>query len=278
MPVRRTRRNEPLEDMLDRIGSQLAEVATVPNMLRYEPHARQSAFHRLECKHRLFLGGNRSGKSVAGTLEGLYRAKGEHPYRDVPAAPTRGRVYGTDFPMGIEKVLLPLWKQWTPPSMLINGSWEDSYHDGKDGKILTFSNGSTVEFMSYEQGVQKSAGASRHWIHFDEEPPKDIYDEARARLVDTDGDWWMTLTPVLGLDFIFDEVYGPAVLARDHPEALTPEMRDGETGLPLFGVVEVDSYENTHLKRSALDGFFGTLTEDACQQAGGRRTDGRVFP
>lgn len=278
MPPRPRQRAESAEERLERISGQLA---APPNINRYRPHAKQLAFHSMRVKNRLFLGGNRSGKSVGGTAEGIYRAMGRHPYRPVPAGPTRGRVYGTNFSMGIEKVLLPLWGQWTPPSQLINGSWLDSYHDGKDGKVLNFDNGSMVEFMSYEQGVQASAGASRHWVHFDEEPPEDIYDEARARLIDTDGDWWMTLTPVLGLDFIFDAVYKPGKLAVENPELLTPEMLDGETGLPLFGVVEVESYENTHLKRSALDGYFGTLDEDTAKtRRGGQfvQITGAVFP
>lgn len=278
---RAPRRVESLEAMLERIGGQLAEVTQAPNLLRYDPHDKQIAFHSLATKHRLNLGGNRSGKSVAGTIEGLYHARGEHPFRRVPPAPTRGRVIGTDFTNGIELVLLPLWAQWTPPSMLINGSWEDSYHDGKEGKILTFANGSWVQFNSYEQSVNKFAGQSLHWTHFDEEPPKDIYDEARARVVDTDGDWWMTLTPVLGLDYIYDEVYKPAVLGRDHPELLETHQIDQETGLPLFGVVEVESYDNRHLKQSALDGYFSTLSEDArATRRSGKfvQISGAVFP
>lgn len=108
--------------MLERIGQSIAAAGERPSLLRYRPHEKQKIFHALSAKHRLFLGGNRSGKSVGGTTEGLMRARGQHPWRPVPPAPTRGRVIGTDFANGIEQVLLPLWGQWTPPSMLINGS------------------------------------------------------------------------------------------------------------------------------------------------------------
>lgn len=276
--ARRPQRKESVEDLLARMA---ATFDGPPNVNRYQPHPKQDVFHRLKAKHRLFLGGNRSGKSVAGTVEGIYRARGEHPSRPVPPGPTRGRVIGTDFPMGIEKVLLPLWAQWTPPSLLVNGSWEDSFYHGQDGRILTLANGSTVEFMSMEQSVNKFAGASRHWVHFDEEPPKDIYDESRARLIDTDGDWWMTLTPVLGLDYIYDDVYVPGKLAMEHPEELGEAQIDAATGLPLFGVVEVESYENTHLQRSALDGFFATLDASSAQtRRSGRfvQVTGAVWP
>lgn len=281
MPRRSSPRARSAEEMLESIGRDLAYRSDEPNLLRYRPHPKQVEFHGLAAKHRLFLGGNRSGKSVGGTTEGLYHARGAHPWRHVPPPPARGRVVGTDFVNGVELVLLPLWAQWTPPSLLVNGSWEDSYHHGIDGRLLTLANGSTVQFMSYEQDVKNFAGRSLHWVHFDEEPPKDIYDECRARVIDTDGDWWMTLTPVLGLDHIYDGVYKPGVLARDHPELLTPEMLDSETGLPLFGVVEVESYENTHLKRSALDGFFNTLDEASAKtrrQGAFIQVTGAMFP
>lgn len=263
---------------MERIAAQLA---APPNVNRYQPHAKQREFHAMRVKHRLFLGGNRSGKSVGGTVDGIYHAMGRHPFRPVPPAPTRGRVIGTDFTEGINLVLLPLWRQWTPPSLLINGSWEDSYHVGENGRFLSLANGSTVQFNSMEQDVQKFAGQSLHWTHFDEEPPEDVWDEARARVVDTDGEWWMTLTPVLGLDFIYDKVYRPGKLAMENPELLEPKLIDAETGLPLFGVVEVESYDNTHLKRSALDGFFNTLDEDArkTRQSGQFiQITGAVFP
>ena len=42
--------------------------------------------------------------------------------------------------------------------------------------------------MSSDQDLQKFAGTSRHFVHFDEEPPEPVYEECRARLVDTNGD------------------------------------------------------------------------------------------
>src|SRR5690606_38551971 len=69
----------------------------------------------------------------------------------------------------------------------------------------------------------------------------------------------------LGLDYIYDDVYRPGKLAMENPELLDPKYLDAETGLPLFGVVEVESYENTHLKRSALDGFFSTLDAETAK-------------
>jgi phage terminase large subunit-like protein len=99
--------------------------------------------------------------------------------------------------------------------------------------------------MSYDQDLQKFAGTSRHFVHFDEEPPEMIYDECRARLVDTNGDWWMTLTPVEGMEYIYEQVYLP-----------------GKEGHPQFGVTEVEMSDNPYLERSAIEEYLSSLTEE----------------
>src|SRR3546814_19732760 len=55
--------------------------------------------------------------------------------------------------------------------------------------------------------LDKFAGVPRHWVHFDEEPPKPIYNECLARLVDYNGDHWITMTPVEGMTWIYDDLY-----------------------------------------------------------------------
>jgi len=117
-------------------------------------------------------------------------------------------VVAVDFLNGVDKIILPLWKQWLPKKYLINGSWEDSY--SRERHVLTLNNGSFVEFMSQDQDLDKFAGSSRHFIHFDEECPKSVWQECHARLIDTDGDWWMSQTPVQGMEWILEDVYIPA--------------------------------------------------------------------
>src|SRR5699024_4390960 len=164
-----------------------------------EPHAKQLQFHRSNKQMKLYIGGNRSGKTVGGVTEGIWRASGTHPYRPElnERVPTQGRVIGVDFVNGVEKIIFPQYQQWLAPSMLRGGSWETAYD--KVLRTLHFDNGSTIEFMSYDQDLDKFAGTSRDWVHFDEEPPLSIFNENRARLIDTDGDYWITMTPVEGM-------------------------------------------------------------------------------
>jgi len=224
-------------------SEQLRLTAVNPNLNRYKPHPKQEMFCAEPKKHRLYIGGNRSGKTVAGVIEDIYYLKGEHPHRKIPEGPIRGRVVGVDFASGIDKILLPQFQQWVPKSLLINGSWDDSY--SKERRVLTLENGSFAEFMSYDQDLQKFAGTSRHFVHFDEEPPEPVYEECRARLVDTNGDWWMTLTPVEGMEYIYEEVYIP-----------------GKEGHPQFGVIEVEMSENPYLDPRAIEDYLSSLSDD----------------
>lgn len=231
------------EDEARRLASNLSEAVRRPNFFRYKPHSKQLLFEQDQHKHRLYVGGNRGGKTVAGAIEAIRYATGQHPHRQVPAAPNYGRIVGTDFPSGIDKVIIPTMKQWIPKSYLKNGNWDDSY--SKQDHVLTLANGSIIEFMSSDQDLQKFAGASRHWIWFDEEPPELIYDECRARLVDTNGVFWMTLTPVMGMEYIFDKIYMPA-----------------KQGHRLYGAIEVDMADNTHLDPQSVAEFLESLTPE----------------
>lgn len=233
-------------DVAQFIGRELVKSADTPNLLRYKPHPKQRVFHRANKKTRLYIGGNRSGKTTAGVVEDLWWANKRHPYMRLPipdSVPCRGRVVAVDFVNGIDKIILPQFAQWTPKSMLVNGSWWDSYD--KAHRVLNFANGSFIEFMSYDQDLDKFAGTSRHFVHFDEEPPQAIYNENRARLVDTGGYIWFTMTPVEGMTWVFDQIYEPGIM-----------------GHPRIEVIVVDMTDNPYLSRTEIEEFIDGLDEE----------------
>jgi phage terminase large subunit-like protein len=185
----------------------LVKAISRPTIHGYIPHEKQVQFHEGSERGKLYIGGNRSGKTVGGIVEDIWWLRGEHPYRELFKPPVRGRIVTVSYTEGIKLIIIPELAKWLPPSDLINGSWEDSY--AKADRVLTLANGSTVELMSYDQKLEKFAGTSRHFIHFDEEPPQDIYNECRLRLLDTAGSWWMTMTPVEGMTWVYDNVFMP---------------------------------------------------------------------
>lgn len=201
-------RKKPELNVAQLFSDGLSRAVTRPTVNNYVPHEKQEMFHRGEEQQKLYIGGNRSGKTVGGIVEDVYWLRGEHPYRRLPmrpGEPCRGRIVTVSFNEGIKEIILPELGKWIPPSDLINGSWEDSY--SKADRKLTLANGSFCELMSYDQDLKKFAGTSRHFVHFDEEPPKDIWGECKLRLLDTAGSWWITMTPVDGMTWVYDDVF-----------------------------------------------------------------------
>jgi len=241
--AKRKEETTSVEDLLLQFKDGLNRAVSRPTIFGYKPHDKQVQFHTDPSRGRLYIGGNRSGKTVGGTVEDIWRLRGQHPYLRVPPAPIRGRIVTTSFHEGVKQVIIPELQKWLPPSELINGSWEDSYQ--KADRFLTLANGSTCELMSYDQDVDKFAGTSRHFIHFDEEPPKEIYTECRMRLVDTEGDWWMTMTPVMGMTWVYDEIYIPG---------LVPGGR--------IGVTMIDTAENPYISSAEIEEVIGDLDEN----------------
>lgn len=192
-----------MDDFLEQLATKLQRAAKAPNVSAYKPNSPiHQQFHTSPNVGRILRGGNRSGKTVAGAVEGIWRAIGQHIYQETHDVPTRGRIVTVDIEAGINQIIIPVLKQWIPPSHLINNSWEDSFK--RQQKLLTFRNGSTIEFKTHQQELDSFAGVPLHWVWFDEECPQDIFNECRLRLIDYNGKWWMTMTPVEGQDWIFD--------------------------------------------------------------------------
>jgi phage terminase large subunit-like protein len=74
---------------------------------------------------------------------------------------------------------------------------------------------SKITFKSCDSGVDKFGGAAKRWIHFDEEPPRDIYRECIARIgAGMPLDIWLTMTPIwedkgkkIGMTWTYREIY-----------------------------------------------------------------------
>lgn len=239
-----------LGDALKELTDGLNRVAHSPDMNSYEPHPKQKAFHSSNKKARLYIGGNRSGKTTGGIVEDIWWLTGKHPYLEIPKhRPVAGRIISVDFLNGVQKIIIPQLKQWVPPSQLRGGSWYSAY-DTQD-RVLNFENGSFVELMSYDQDLDKFAGTSRDFVHYDEEPPEDIRKENQARLIDRKGKEWFTLTPVEGMLWIFDKIYEP-----------------GLAGHPHIDVIEVDMRENPHLDKEEVQTYLDSLDEKERQVRG----------
>jgi phage terminase large subunit-like protein len=233
-----------LKSVTRQLTEGLVERARIINLYGYEPHAKQVMFHKADKLGRQYIGGNRSGKTVGGIVEDLWWLLGRHPYIKTPVPPIRGRIVTTNIADGLNGIIIPEIARWLPVSELRGGSWDSAYET--QDRILHFQNGSFVEFKTYEQDKEKHAGTSRHFVHFDEEPPKHLFTENMARLVDTSGRWWITMTPVEGMTWTGEEIF----------EAVNTGKRDD------VDVIQVDMTENPYLPVAAREAFLSNLDED----------------
>lgn len=242
--ARSERKIASIEDAIKEMADGLSRVAYAPDLNSYTPHPKQERFHAASERMRLYIGGNRSGKTTGGIVEDIWWLTNRHPYLATPDRPVAGRIVSVDFLNGIAKIIIPQLKQWVPPSQLRGGTWFSAY-DAME-RTLNFDNGSFVELMSYDQDLDKFAGTSRDFVHYDEEPPKDIYTECQTRLIDRKGNAWITMTPVEGMTWIFDTIYEPGTLGTNKD----------------IKVVEVDMGENPHLDKEEIEKYLGGLDEN----------------
>lgn len=238
----------------------LNQTVRSPDINFYEPHEKQKLFHESDKFGRLFIGGNRSGKTWSGGAEGTMYSTGKHPYKKLKKTPPlRGRIVTTDFLHGLPEIIMPVLKMWIPKTELKGNSWERAYD--KEPRKLHFKNGSTIQFTSHEQDLDKFAGDSLDWIWFDEEPPRHIFTECMLRLIDTDGVWWMTMTPIDGMTWTLDDLY--------------------ESKRTDIFKVEVDMDDNPFLLESAKQKVLAGLTpEEVKARKEGRYVSlgGMIYP
>ena len=174
-------------------------------------HKKQMEFHKCNKKNRWVFGGNRSGKTECGAVETVWLARGIHPFKQ--NKPISCWVVSVSKQVQRDvaqnKVLHYLRKDWIEKIVMSSGR-EDSADYGIIDFILVkniFGSLSKIGFKSCDQGREKFQGASLDFVWFDEEPPFDIYQECRMRVIDRQGSIFGTMTPLKGLTWVYNEIY-----------------------------------------------------------------------
>lgn len=210
----------------------------------YVPHPKQEEFHNDSARLRLFMGGNRSGKTTAGCVEAISYALGERPWNKTETCshPAKIRIWGEDYTNHIGQVIVPKLKEWVPKKALRNTKknqqgietyWELEH---KSGGL------STIEILSYEQDPAKAEGWDGDFIWYDEPPPRAHFIASERGLIDRGGRSAMTMTPIKE-PWIYDEIY---------------LQRDGRK----YSCFVVDMDDNPYLSEDDKQAFIDKLTEE----------------
>lgn len=210
-------------------------------------HEKQMAFHKCPKRNRWVFGGNRSGKTECGAVESVWMARGIHPYRQ-----NRDNVSGWVVSLSQQvqrdvaqaKILKYLSPRYISDIVMREGKQNSPEYGVIDYIVVknAFGGLSRIGFKSCDQGREKFQGVSLDFVWFDEEPPKDIYDECRMRVFDRRGDIFGTMTPLKGLTWVYDEIElncndDPEVWCeymewKDNPYLDKDEIRAMETVIP----------------------------------------------
>lgn len=209
-------RERELIESIRRLDAKIARVKKKNRLAHYnrgdKVHEKQLAFHRCQKRNRWVFGGNRSGKTECGAAEAVWMARGNHPYRE-----NRENVSGWVVSLTREvqrevaqsKLLDYLNPDWIVNVVMVSGSASNCRGGIIDYIAIrnVFGGISKIGFKSCEMGREKFQGASLDFVWFDEEPPEDIYDECRMRVLDKKGDVFGTMTPLKGMTFVHDRIY-----------------------------------------------------------------------
>lgn len=226
-------------------------------------HKKQILFHKCKKRNRWVFGGNRSGKTECGAVECIWMLRGNHPYRQ-----KRKNVFGWAVSLSQQvqrdvaqaKILSYLPKSWIADITMLSGR-KDSPASGVIDQIKirnVWGGISTLGFKSCDQGREKFQGSSLDFVWFDEEPPRDIYEECLMRIMDKCGDIFGTMTPLKGRTFIYDEIY---LNHRKNPE-VWHEFMNWEDN-PYLSKKEAKLLENA-LDATSLDARkYGKFSEGA---------------
>ncbi len=174
-------------------------------------HQKQINFHKCNCKNRWVFGGNRTGKTECGAVEVVYLARGIHPFKE--NKPCDGWVVSlskqVQRDVAQSKILHYLRPDWIDKIVVSSGS-QDSPESSVIDFILVknvFGSLSKIGFKSCDQGREKFQGSSLDYVWFDEEPPSEIYQECRMRVLDRCGQVFGTMTPLKGLTWVYNHIY-----------------------------------------------------------------------
>jgi len=215
---------------------------------------------------RAIFGGNRTGKTESGGFEDVCAVLGEELEKYLPFMTEEGQeiakkwikigaqsgwVCSVSFglqPEGVQKKIL----YYLPKEEIADISWLRRV-DKIIAKIIC-KNGKMITFKSYEQSPEDFQSAGIGWIHFDEEPPRGIWQEANMRQEAGITLYkWLTMTPVKGMTWVHSEIY------------------QNKLSNPNIEKITVGWNDNPHLTDEQISQMSAGLTEEELQM----RRDGK---
>jgi phage terminase large subunit-like protein len=184
--------------------AELERIYDVDALQRLRPNcSEQDRYMASTTRTTAGFAGNQAGKTTALVGKALIQ---HAPLDRLPARlhrykrfgfgrePVQGRIVNPGAKL-LKSGILPAFRQWTPRYMLRDGSFDRSWHS--QDQILEFVDPyGFIDFLTYEQELDKFGSVQRHYVGYDEPPPREIRDEGLARLMRFDGFEMFAMTPL----------------------------------------------------------------------------------
>lgn len=223
-------------------------------------HQKQMLFHKCQKRNRWVFGGNRTGKTECGAVESVWMARGTHPFRE-----NRKDVFGwvvsltqqVQRDVAQAKILKYLPERYICDVVMREGKKGAAEYGVIDYILVknVFGGISKIGFKSCDQGRERFQGTSLDFVWFDEEPPKDIYDECRMRVFDKCGDVFGTMTPLKGLTWVYDEI---ELNEKNDPQVWCEYMEWSDN--PYLDKEEIKAMTSSVSEQDQLSRRYGKFT------------------
>jgi hypothetical protein len=211
------------------------------------PDRPQRGFHESTAMHRLLLGGNQSGKSLAAAHEIDWWARGTHPFREVPEkaviwvisasyATIEGGIYRH------LKDIIPDWEIEKKGNMIPATSIR-RYWKLFNGSVIRFISGTGA--TSARRKVQSD---EVDLIAIDEEIEDQIFDELQRRRLSRGGYGIYSLTAVESVEWVLD---------------LEKRYNEGRSDVDLFRLKTTRAAEVGHVDKDVLTDLMENSSEES---------------
>jgi phage terminase large subunit-like protein len=166
----------------------LADMKATP-IAHYNPRPTVRKFHLDGHRTRFLFGGKQSSKSYGVTAEvsmsitGIESIHTPGALKKFRPPPVQWRHWCEDLTRVAVGILYPIYRKLIPEAMLDRRRGRNLPGFNTQTNTLHLTNGSSVQFMSYEMPDMKGESATLDGVAFDEPPPEKLYESQYMRIL-----------------------------------------------------------------------------------------------
>ena len=172
-------------------------------------HAKQVEALESTARNRFLYWGNQVGKTTWGAVNFILWALGRHPTMQLWQPPLVLWASALTWELW-QDIILPELLTWAPKSRIVRAP--QPYQQSPNRQILLRADNGTVSRIigkSADQGRRLYQSARVHAFWADEEHPLAVWQEVQPRIARFGGVTITTMTPLLGLTWVHDDIYEP---------------------------------------------------------------------